>query len=281
VDRIDPRTGKSTARIAVGYEPLGIAADDTAVWVTNGPGCGDAGPCGSRNFPQQNSVMRIDPRTNRVVANIRVLQPYAVTLGFGSVWVTGDGSGSGTVLVRIDPRSNRVVSTTRLSRSVAGYANLTTAGRFVWVTVPAKNGTFQIVRVDPSTDAVTLLATVQGAGVAADIAGGPGAVWVTQPQTTSPSGLARLDPSTGRVVARITLPDAAPVGLDAVTTGGGYVWATSVRGYFWKVDPATNRRVGAPIQLGAAPPVAAPDVLVAYGSVWAAVDDGHIWQLAP
>ena len=79
-------------------------------------------------------------------------------------------------------------------------------------------------------------------------------------------------------MARITLPDAAPIGLDAVATDGRSVWATAARGFFWKVDAATNRRVGSPIELGAVPPVGAPDVLVAYGYVWTAVDDGTIWQ---
>ncbi len=154
----------------------------------------------------------------------------------------------------------------------------------VWVSLPEKAGSngvpTKIYRIDPATNRATSVATILEEGTA-DITAGAGAVWVTAPMQTSASGLVRLDPATGSVVARITLPDAAPVGLTAVTTGDGFVWATSSRGSFWKVDPAGDRPIGDPQLIGAVPPEGAPDVVAAFGSLWVASDDGHIWQFTP
>jgi YVTN family beta-propeller protein len=73
VSRVDPRTG-NVVQIAVGRSPQGIAAGREGVFVAN---------------RTSNSVTRIDPRTSRPVGEpVPVaLNPYAVAIGDGSVWV--------------------------------------------------------------------------------------------------------------------------------------------------------------------------------------------------
>lgn len=92
VSRIDPRTNRVVARIAVGSEPGGLAAGAGAVWVANDL---DA------------SVMRIDPATNGVTNTIRHVgqDPRELAFGLGSVWVS---SVNDQLVSRIDPRSRRV-----------------------------------------------------------------------------------------------------------------------------------------------------------------------------
>jgi YVTN family beta-propeller protein len=79
VSRIDAATSPSTvssvgAIIPVGRRPAGIAYAADTVWVANS---GDG------------TISRIDPKTNKVVATIRVGNaPSAIETGGGAVWVT-------------------------------------------------------------------------------------------------------------------------------------------------------------------------------------------------
>jgi len=68
-----------------------VAAGFGAVWVVD-----DA----------KGRLLRVDPRTRRVVQAIRVAGPLLVGAGAGAVWVIDEGGS----LIRIDPRTNRVTS---------------------------------------------------------------------------------------------------------------------------------------------------------------------------
>jgi hypothetical protein len=283
--RIDPSVRKIMGRIPVGYVPQAVAADDKAIWVTNGSGCmaivscADASSPPGFRFPYQNSVMRIDPRTNKVVASIRVTEPQDVAIGFGSVWVTAKNGTTSTV-VRIDPTTNKIVKNIFVGGS--GFSSLAAGDRFLWVVNDyKKDGSTEVSevrRVDPQTNTVAYGVFVDQ--FEAKIASGFGATWVTTSGTDSASGIRMIDPASGRIVARITLPDAAPIGLNAVTTGEGFVWAVSARGYLWKVDPVTHLHDD-PTTVGAHPPTSAEDVVTGFGFAWVASGDGQIWQYAP
>ena len=81
------------ATIDVGEGSIGIAAGEGGVWVANS----DA-----------NTVSRIDPATDTVVATIDVgAQPVDVTVGAGAVWVTEFGDDT---VARIDPATNDVTA---------------------------------------------------------------------------------------------------------------------------------------------------------------------------
>jgi hypothetical protein len=83
--RVDPRTRRVTARVAIGWQPV-INVAESAVWATVG-----------------NELFRIDPDTSRVTARIglgRTSQgPTDVLPGIGAMWVP-----SQTQLLRIDAR---------------------------------------------------------------------------------------------------------------------------------------------------------------------------------
>jgi YVTN family beta-propeller protein len=115
IRRLDPKTGRITAQLHAGLDPVAIATDARAVWVA------DAG---------DNSVLRIDPRTNGVAQAIAVGKgPVALASGDGAMWVAlGDGGS----VERIDPRANRVTATIAVGHRPQGIA---VAGGLVWVTV--------------------------------------------------------------------------------------------------------------------------------------------------
>src|SRR5215469_2540837 len=76
------------------FDTYGMAEDDTAVWVHNVTG---------------DDVLRIDPTTNKVVADISVGSgPGGVAIGEGSVWVANSADYS---ISRINPTTNKVVAT--------------------------------------------------------------------------------------------------------------------------------------------------------------------------
>jgi virginiamycin B lyase len=120
----------SRATIPVGRQPTTVVIGQGAVWVAN---------------KLDNSLSRIDPQTNRVVATLRVAQPQDIALGFGAVWVSSERSGT---VLRIDPRTN---SATPIR--VAGKPNAIAVGAdAVWV----KNSDRRTIqRIDPQTDTVT------------------------------------------------------------------------------------------------------------------------------
>jgi hypothetical protein len=291
LSKIDPVTNRVTGTIDVGLAPTGLASSADAVWVANGNACGIAYSCGqggetpqsapAPSFPQEYSVWRVDAATMKVTAKIRVGDPSGIAYGSGAVWVAS-GSQTATSIVRIDPATNAVTG----SVTIQGIppVSLSVGEGSVWALAGASGDhpdQAVVSSIDPATNRVTTGARLGLGSTGGDIAAGLGAAWATTVGTNSASGLARIDPATGRQVASITLPDASPVGLLAVTTGEGYVWATSARGYLWKVDPATNRPTGAPVLIGDAPPVPGNDVVTAFGSVWVAVGDGKIWRMAP
>ena len=87
VTRLDRRTGRPEAVIAVGDNSTFVAADDRFAWaLNNGEG----------------TVTQIDALTNRVVGTISVGdRAYRLVAGGGAVWVQGYVR---RAVVRIDPR---------------------------------------------------------------------------------------------------------------------------------------------------------------------------------
>ena len=66
--------------IRVGDQPLGLAAGDGSIWVAN---------------REDDTVMRIDPSTNRVVKTIRVGdRPLYLKVAEQAVWVPNSGDGT-------------------------------------------------------------------------------------------------------------------------------------------------------------------------------------------
>jgi hypothetical protein len=109
------------------------------------------------------------------------------------VWVICD---DGNALVKIDPEVNQVVGSIDVG---PGAVELKYGFGSLWV----RNRNLQLVRVDPSTAAVT--ATVSGFAQSPSnaLSFGPDLVW-----SSFFSGIAGVDPETNEIVRRIRLPGA-------------------------------------------------------------------------
>jgi hypothetical protein len=287
--RIDPLSDRVTGAIRIGMDPVAVAVGEGSVWVLHGEGCGWTGPCEPGITPpswtaaEALSVWRIDARSLEVEDRIRVGTRYDLTFDARHAWVASPGAEG---LVRIEG-SAEWENAYRPWGSVAGAGpvHLAIGGGTAWVVSHAAESDDRrplLSVIDLSRrELIDVIDIVASGGATPDLALGFGSVWVTTGTETSASGLMRIDPASRRIVGRIALADAAPVGLTSITTGYGYVWATSTRGYLGKVDPSTNAAPIDPLLIGAAPPVSTSAVVAGFGSIWVAADDGEIWRFVP
>ena len=107
-----------TRSIPLDVLPFGVASGAGSLWVAHDFG---------------RSIWRIDPRSLRVLARIKLGQrTRGVAYGRGRVWATTE-----TDLVALDPRTNRVVRRTTLSlpRQDDGPIGVAVLGGTVWVSV--------------------------------------------------------------------------------------------------------------------------------------------------
>jgi hypothetical protein len=158
--RIDPSSNRVVATIPV-VCPCSVAADATAVWVA-GPG----------------SVLRIDPATNRKVAEVDLgqedLMPE-VAIGAGAAWVAygGDLPHVPDHLVRIDPATNTIVA----DIPTGGANGLAVGADSVWIATGQS-----VVRVDARTNAIVSKVTPSEAGGVDGVAASEHTVWVWSTQ---------------------------------------------------------------------------------------------------
>ena len=134
-------------------------------------------------------VLRVDPRTRRVVARIHVGDEVELAAGAGSVWAVVDATTGIGPLLRIDPRTNRVVARigVRLTAYPGGSGLL--VGRQVWVV-----GKTEAIRVDPALGRIAGTVRAHGAFQFTDFALLGGQVWLG----TGDGRLIRYDDRTGR-----------------------------------------------------------------------------------
>jgi YVTN family beta-propeller protein len=163
--RIDPASGRVTARTTVPGGAGALLVSDDATWAV------------SAGAPL---ISRIDARTTRVTGTVRVgRHPVGLAAADGAIWVTD--SGDGTVR-RIDPRTLRVTATTHVGRAPFGIA---ADNRGLWV---ALLGEGAVARIDPATARVTQRVTTGGDPVA--VTADKRHVWVA---LNSDHALLRLD----------------------------------------------------------------------------------------
>jgi len=166
-------------------------------------------------------LLRIDPTTNRVVAEIMVPRgSYACTYGEGAIWVSGTES---NVLTRVDPKTNLVTH----SIEVGPQPRFLTFGDGAVWTLNQGDGTVSRVDVKTSKLVATIELGVPGKG--GEIAYGEGSVWVTVFQIP----LTQIDASTNKVVKQWM-----GLGGDSVRVGHGSVWLTNIREQnIWRINP--------------------------------------------
>jgi len=269
-------------------------AIDEHVWVSNSP---------------KNTVHRLDPKTNTVLATIEAgVHPCSgLAAGFGSLWVPtcGDTAGAGKGLVRVSLKDGKVEATLPFEVPDSEGGIVTGAGS-VWVMTDAK-GT--LTRIDPATNKA--VAEIYVAPGSYTVAFGDNTVWVTSTEKsvltrvnarsnvveeTIPVGprprflavgegsvwtinqgdgsISRVDIKTNKVVA--TIEAGIPGNGGEIAVGEGSVWVTSFEYPITRIDVATNKVVqqfygdgGDAIRFG-------------LGSVWLSnLRAANVWRLDP
>jgi virginiamycin B lyase len=212
-------------------------AIDESVWVSNYP---------------KNTVARLDPKTNKVIAMVPVgNKPCSgLTTGFGSLWVPLCGD---QALARVDLKEGKVTVTITIGIADS-EGGLTQGAGSIWL-VTDKKGT--LARIDPATNKV--VAEIQVPPGSFAVAFGEGAIWVTGSET---SVLTRINPDTNLVVETISVGK----GPRFLTIGGGFIWTLNqTSGDVSKVDPKTNKVVET-IEVGVPGP--GGEISFGQGSVW-------------
>lgn len=214
--RIDAKTNAVAASVPVGVADSegSLAAGEGAVWALT---------------DRKGVLSRIDPATNKVVAEIAVKpHSFAAQVGHGAVWVTNTGepkSKANGSVQRIDPKTNAVVATIE----VRGQPRFLAVGEgAVWVLNQADGS---VSRIDPATNAVAATVEAGVKGFGGDIAAGEGGVWVRGGKDVL---LVAIDPKTNKVVKRY----GPPQGSGAVRAGDGKVWVSAHDvNKLWAIDP--------------------------------------------
>jgi YVTN family beta-propeller protein len=211
-----------------------------AVWVANGP---------------KNTIHRLDPATNTVVATVEVgKKPCSgLTEGFGSIWVPNC---TDKTISRVDEKTNQVVATVPVGPAQS-EGGITTGAGSVWI-VSDRLG--KLSRIDPKENKVTAEIAVPANSAACLFA--EGAVWITTPERGM---LTRVDAASNQVT------DSIAVGPQPrfLTAGAGAIWTLNQGdGTVSRVDAAT-RKVAATIEVGI--PGTGGEIAFGNGHVWATV----------
>lgn len=207
VSRLDPNTGKTTAKLPAGDSVGWPVAGADAVWAIGYSG----------------SITRIDPTTNQAST---FDSPFSSLCGLsaatpGALWVDECGdAGFKASLHRISASTHKVTASVAVGN---GVDSMVPVGNTVWAATYSPS---QILRFDATTGAVQLRIPVKGCPMLMQTSYAYGYLWVgqrdgddTQGATcTGEPNILRIDPSTG-AVREIS------VGRPAwVATGDGSVW---------------------------------------------------------
>jgi streptogramin lyase len=210
-----------------------------------------------------NSVIRIDPRTGRMLRGTPLgSTPVSVAFGAGSVWVVSLG---GPTIQRIDPNTNQAHPVP--TRGIVSPHDIAVGAGYVWV---ASSSNRTLSRLEPSTGEVKAIDV--GLGVTDVALSDPNlrlvgafvrqSIWLTNSLEGS---VLRVDPKTGRV-DRIDLPGASRPGGIAVGAGSAWVADTSTSGSrVFEIDISTNDVVGKAIRIRGGHP---EQVALSEGYVW-------------
>lgn len=251
-----------------------------------------------------NSLVKIDPRTNKVVDVIRVGRlPVAAALAGDFVWVVNSQD---ETLTRVDTSSGQAQTVGGLNSPLGITAE---DNGNVWVTTAAYE---QVVRVNGKTLRRDITVPLRHTAFLPAV--GAGSLWVTEPPHSlgEPGTLARINLTTTNLerrfavgifpvavavgeravwvtngadasVSRISLSDGSvqrvPVGLTpgGIGIGFGSVWLIAGSNTIWRLNPDT-RQVDAIIDVGGFP----FGLTVGPDAVWATLPDtGTLVRIDP
>ncbi len=233
VVKVDPTTFRALQTVHLPAIPYSLAAGRRSLWVGNGfDGTLTRVENGRSSRPfrpqprstgrlslayglgsvwvgsQDDTVIRLDPRTDRAVDVVRgVSKPEAIAIGSGSVWVA---EATRDVVARIDPRTNHVVR----EIPIGGVGtDIAVGDSAVWVVTPGEG---RLWRIDPRTNAIT--ASIAVGEEPTSVVTTNAAVWVASPQGT----LTSVDPQTNLIDQTVRL--GKPIA--DLASGHGIVWIT-------------------------------------------------------
>jgi YVTN family beta-propeller protein len=193
---------------------------------------GDSPAVLSRLAP--NAVGVIDPKTNRLVGQVRVGQrPTRLVVGDGVVWVL---NADDRTVSRVENEGRRISHTIPLS-GTGEPAGLAAGEGAVWLGA-GLYGPLSLSRINPSFNEIAQtipLGRAEDPFFAArwQVAVGDGSIWAVGPRFGT---VLRIDSRAMRIVARID------VGIQPATlaAGEGAVWAGGSRNIVVRINPRTN-----------------------------------------
>jgi len=201
-----------TAKVkVVGIIPTGLADPSGELSVASGAGSVWV------LTDRKGVLSRIDPTSNKVVAKIDVAPfSFAAAYGFGAVWITNTGPGSGGLqgsVQRIDPKTNKVTATITVG-PVPRF--LATGEGGVWT---LNQGDGSVTHIDPNINRAVASIPVGMTGGGGDIDAGGGRIWVRGKNKL----LASVDPIKNEIVEFF----GPPAGSGAVRVARDLVWVTA------------------------------------------------------
>jgi DNA-binding beta-propeller fold protein YncE len=186
--RVDTRTGKRTASLALGAPVIAVAAGYRSLWALDAA----------------STLYRIDPARARITrrTSVGASRPYNVWTGGNSVWVIDDGDGS---VIRVSRTGARI-----LNRFVLGDgpADIAFGAASAWV---IDHRDRRLWRIDLASGSVARLATIPGDAPERLVLLG-GSLWITGRGTD----LLKVSPDTGAVETTI---DVGASGIDVIAVG--------------------------------------------------------------
>ena len=210
------------------------------------------------------SLVKIDPKTNKVVDVIRVGRlPVATALAGDFVWVINTAD---STLTRVDTRSGHAQTIGGLNNPTAIAAD---DNGNVWVTTATYES---VIRVNGKTLRPDITVPLHHNTFLPAV--GAGSVWVTEPPFNlgEPGTLARINLTTAKLERRFTVgifPVAVAVGKRAVWVANG---ADASLSRISLLHGSVER-----IPVGLAP----GGVVTGFGSVWVTAGNKSIWRLNP
>ena len=242
---------KPIAVFPVDGSPDWQVVTEDAVWVTSA---------------KTNTVHRLDPKVNKVVATVAVgNKPCSgLAAGFGSIWVPNC---TDQTISRIDMKTNTVTATVAVGPA-SSEGGIAASADSVWI---LSDKTGLLSRIDPAMNRpVAEIQMPKGSVVC--VAGEDGAIWVVSPDE---SVVTRVDPKTNLVTDRI---EVGPQPRFA-TAGAGSIWTLNQGdGSVSRVDVRTKKHV-TDIQLGI--PGTGGEIAYGEGSVWVTIMQVPLTQIDP
>jgi streptogramin lyase len=227
-----PRRWSRRRRVLLVAAVLAVIAVAVGLFAMRAGGTSDA------NEVTHNTLVRVDPRTNRVVGVVEVGKfPGAAAAAGDRVWTYNFADSS---VSEVDADSNDVRHTTKVVTTpyvATGGGSVVAAdadGAWVAGFIPTTGrSVLTRIRRGGETDQYSLGANV------VEVATGNGVLWVLGRR---PSGtqVIRVDPRTGHVTRRLSLGGLSG-GAGGLTFGGGRLWLVDEQiGVLYRVDPASG-----------------------------------------